>query len=110
MRSFEYLFIHVRGGKNLYPSLFEHLSSLSRSAICSFMQSEFRSFRDLALSRGMSPEEESTTQRPGLPTINAPGRYTSSDLLEFLRDKCAPDIVALCPTTVSSVLSDECVL
>lgn len=110
MRSFEYLSIDAYGARNLYPLLFEHLSSLCRRAICSFMQPEFRSFKDLALSRGMSTEEESTTQSPGLPTINAPGRYTSSDLLEFLRDRYAPDIVALCPTTVSSVLSDEFVL
>jgi hypothetical protein len=74
------------------------------------MQPEFRSFKDLLLSRGMSPDEGAPTQRLGLPTVQAPGRYTSSDLFDFIRDRCAPEIVAACPTNVSSVLSDEFVV
>lgn len=102
--------LYRRRWTNLCSLPLELLSRFNRKAISSPMQPEFRSFKDLAVSLGISPDKESAAQRPALPTIQAPGRYTSSDVLEFLRDRCAPDIFAPCPTTVSSVLSDEFVL
>ncbi len=74
------------------------------------MHSEFRSFRDLALSLGVKPEDGPTPERPSLPSIQAPGRYTSTELLDLIRDRCAPNIFVTSTGTVSSALSDEFVL
>jgi hypothetical protein len=71
------------------------------------MQQEFRSFKDLASSIGLEPEEGVSPRRSSLPCLQVPGRYTSSSLLDFLRDQCAPESVAACPLGPSPGLMPE---